>query len=103
MTIIALEGNIQLDTRDEIDAYLVAFFPGTGAMAQGGRLLSGPAGVTKMNVFGGVAVWEMGLYDTEVRPTTMSAFPDGGLIRYNIRFNHDQGGLYKWSRQLVVS
>ncbi|MBF0410839.1 MAG: hypothetical protein HQM10_26065 [Candidatus Riflebacteria bacterium] len=103
MTIIALEGNIQLDTRDEIDAYLVALFPGTGATAQGGRLLSGPAGVTKMNVFGGVAVWEMGLYDTEVRPTTMSAFPDGGLIRYNIRFNHDQGELYKESRQLVVS
>jgi hypothetical protein len=93
LTLVSLKGDIVLKTAAPICAYLVALWPGNPANggAGGGRLLS--SGVAEMNVFGGVAVWEMGLYrngQPEPRTgigTTMSNFPRGGNIFYNPRFN----------------
>ncbi|MBF0409806.1 MAG: hypothetical protein HQM10_20865 [Candidatus Riflebacteria bacterium] len=101
-TIVALEGNIALSTQSEIDAYLVALAHGSGASSQGGRLLSGDAGVKKMNIFGGLAIWEMGLYDNQVLRVTMWDFPEGGLIRYNPAFNHNIDNYYSESRQVII-
>ncbi|MBF0500944.1 MAG: hypothetical protein HQM09_12475 [Candidatus Riflebacteria bacterium] len=85
-SLVALEGNIYLGTNSEIDAYLVALNPGPGSLAGGGRLLCANA-TKEMNIFGGVAAWEMGLYETNTDPTTMSTFSNGGEIHYNPRFN----------------
>lgn len=100
-SLISAKGNIRLGTSDEVDAYLVALKPGTGANSQGGRLLSA-GGNTTMNIFGGLAIWEMGLYPANDVPTTMRDFPGGGTIRYNPRFNPSFGELYSFSRQFVV-
>lgn len=98
-TLVALEGNLLLGTHEEVDAYLVALNPGPGAGAGGGRLLcSNP--VKEMDIFGGLAVWEMGLYQNNTAATTMSTFPNGGKIRYNSRFN-PTSPLYPASREFI--
>jgi hypothetical protein len=99
-SVISLTGDIILATDKEIDAYLVALKRGTGHSSQGGRLLS--AGVKKMNIFGGLAVWEMGLYQSNDVRTTMKDFPNGGVIRYNPRFNPSIEEFYVRSRMFIM-
>lgn len=99
-TIVAMKGNIRLGTEEEIDAYLVALKKGSGSSAQGGRLLAAN-GIKKMNIFGGLAIWEMGLHPMDV-PTTMGDFPSGGSIRYNPRFNPGIEAFYNKSRVFIM-
>ncbi|MBI3038206.1 hypothetical protein HYY75_04015 [bacterium] len=97
-SVIALKGSIFLGTSNEIDAYLVALNPGDGTNP-GGRLLAN--GVKKMKIFGGVAVWEMGLGPAYA--TTMDAdnFYEGGKISYNPRFN-PSSSLYPSTRIAIL-
>lgn len=95
-SLIAVNGNIFLGTEQEIDAFLIAFNPSAG-----GRLKSGP-GVTKMNIFGGLSIWEMGLHSNLNGQTTMENFPDGGTLRYNPRFNPAHAKFLAAARTLLL-
>lgn len=85
LTLVVVSGNIFLNTSEEIHAYLVALKEGA-ADGSGGKLLSSNS-AARINVFGGVAVHEMALYQNGGPRTTMSDFPGGGVIKYNPRFN----------------
>ncbi|NLI77892.1 MAG: hypothetical protein GX442_15820 [Candidatus Riflebacteria bacterium] len=104
-SLVVLEGNLLVGTTDEIHAYLVALNPGPGGHGGGGRVLSAdppPTGsVRRLNVFGGVAAWEMGLYRSDPVRTTMGDFTDGGSIRYNPRFN-PSSEVYPASRMFLM-
>lgn len=100
-TIVSLDGNIILGTKDEIHAYLVALKPNTGSAGSGGKLLALNSSIKRMNIFGGLAVWEVGLYRNDNVRTTMGDFTDGGVIRYNPRFN-PSSELYPASRIFVM-
>ena len=103
-SLVALEGNIILKTSSEIDAYLVALKKGSGFSSPGGRLLS-DGGITRMNIVGGLAIWEMGLYSAPsptTVATTMNNFPDGGSLTYNPRFNPSLPGFYEQSRMFIM-
>jgi len=102
LTLAALDGNIILDTSREIHAYLTALKKGAGGGSGGGKLLCGSANTGKsMNIFGGLAVWEMGMYPNGgVTHTTMTDFTGGGKIRYNPRFN-PTSSTYAESREFL--
>lgn len=104
LSLIAIEGNIVLTTNSEIDAYLVALKRGLGFSSPGGRLLS-DSGITRMNIVGGLAIWEMGLYQAPsptTVATTMNNFPEGGTITYNPRFNPSSPQFYPQSRLFIM-
>jgi len=100
-SLVALDGDIYLGTSKQIQAYLVALKPHEPASGNkpGGRLLGD--GVTKMNIFGGVAVTEMGLYTSNTVRTTMEDFVEGGSIKYNPRFNPGSP-TYASSREFIL-
>ena len=103
-SLVVLDGSLFLGTTDEIDAYLVALNPGPGGGKGGGKLLSSspsPGSVRRMNIFGGLAIWEMGLYQNSPERTTMTDFTDAGLIQFNPRFN-PSSELYPNSRTFIM-
>lgn len=102
-SLVALQGNILVGTPSVIHAYLIALNRPTTLIGPGGRVL-GADGNATLNVYGGVACWEMGLYgpdsgDTSL--TTMKSFTNGGEIRYNPMFN-PSGQLYPLSWEFVM-
>ncbi len=101
-TLVALEGDLYLGTSSQIHAYLVALNPGAGGGSGGGRLLSAhPNSIRSFQIFGGLAIWEMGLYQADTVRTTMGDFTDGGTIQYNPRFNPG-GETYPSSRVFLM-
>ena len=91
-TLIARTGNIYIDTVSQLDAYLVALARGPLGRNYrgGGRVLAG-TGVTKLNIFGGLAAWELGQYynssDVPTGGSPIDQFYKGGRLQYNPRFN----------------
>ncbi|MBF0409992.1 MAG: hypothetical protein HQM10_21795 [Candidatus Riflebacteria bacterium] len=85
-SLAALAGDICIGTGAEIHAYLIALKKSGGVPGGGGKLMS-HGGNSSFNIFGGVAVHEMGCYKDNAYPSTMSNFPFGGVIKYNPRFN----------------
>jgi len=102
LSLAALGGNIILDTDKPVHAYLLAQRKGPGGGRGGGKLLCGSSnGQRRMDIFGGLAVWEIGLYpDDSSTRTTMTDFTGGGKIRYNPRFNPSAPG-YAASREFL--
>lgn len=102
LTLAALGGNLILDTDKPVHAYLAAQKKGPGGGRGGGKLLCGSSNAPRrMDIFGGVAVWEMGMYpDDGSTRTTMTDFTGGGRIRYNPRFNPSSPG-YAAAREFL--
>ncbi|MBF0543116.1 MAG: hypothetical protein HQM08_01720 [Candidatus Riflebacteria bacterium] len=98
-SLVALSGDIYLGTGSEIDAYLIALKK-SSSPGDGGKLMA-HGGNTGMNIFGGVAVQEMGCYENNSYSSTMSNFPFGGTIKYNPRFN-PSSPVYPASRDILI-
>lgn len=101
-SIVAMDGNISLSSREEIDAYLVALKKGHGSSSPGGRLLAGSSQITCFKLIGGLAAWEIGRYPGQNVRNTMDEFPHGGIIVYNPWFNLGRPGCYDESRNFLL-
>lgn len=107
-SIVAIDGDILVDPQTtEIHAYLTALKPGNNFAGGGGRLLStSKLETNSLNITGGLAAWEIGLYFNSNddpctgKGTTMEHFPAGGSITYNPYFN-PSSPLYERSRTLI--
>ncbi|MBF0407153.1 MAG: hypothetical protein HQM10_07360 [Candidatus Riflebacteria bacterium] len=91
-SIIALDGNIYVPPNTEINAYLVALSKGTTeSPGVGGRVLAttgtGSSNTNKLDIRGGMAVFELTPDHSTSKPSTMENFKHGGTIQYNPYFN----------------
>lgn len=102
LSLVTLDGNIILETSQEVHAYLTALKKGPGGGSGGGKLLCGASNAQRcMNIFGGLAVWELAMYPNDgSTSTTMTGFTNGGKIRYNPRFN-PTSPVYAGSREFL--
>jgi len=108
LSLIPLDGDIYLGPEaKKIHAYLAPIGPGREGGAGGNRLLADQKPFSnKLDIFGGLAAWEIGLYKTAGEDprdcgTTMNSFPKGGMITYNPYFN-PSAPTYEESRKLIV-
>ncbi len=103
LSLVAWDGNIRIGTTSRIDAYLVALKPRPDSTTPGGRLVSANPGVVdRLDIFGGVAVWELGISRQPNAASTMENFPRGGKIRFNPRFNPAIQRFYASSRKFIM-